>query len=190
MFENTTHRYAIAIVILSIIIMSFFGCSEKKDTNSHKNRDHILVDTLEQSEKYNELHPAFKEAFEFLKQRTLAELPVGRNEINGDQLFCLVAKDMGRTRAEVKLEAHRKYIDIQYIISGTDEMGWRPTATCDSIDQSYDIDKDIEFFKDDPITWTKVPAGSFAIFFPEDAHAPMVGNEEIHKVVLKVLLEK
>lgn len=190
MFENTAHRYAIVLIIFSMVIMIFTGCSEKKDTTSHKNRDHILVDTIEQAEKYYELHPAFKEAFEFLKQRTLADLPVGRNEINGDQLFCLVAKDMGRSRDEAKLEAHRKYIDIQYIISGTDEMGWIPTANCDSIDTSYDLNNDIEFFKDDPQTWTKVPAGSFAIFYPEDAHAPMVGTEEIHKVVVKVLLEQ
>ena len=190
MYHKISHRNPIVLFIIFISIMSFTSCSKNQDTDSPKNRDNILIDNIEQAANYYEMHPAFEEAFEFLKMSTLAELPVGRHEINGEKLFCLVAKDMGRSRAEAKLEAHRKYIDIQYIISGTDEMGWKPTANCDSIDQSYNIDNDIEFFKDDPQTWTKVPAGSFAIFFPEDAHAPMVDTEEIHKVVLKVLLEQ
>jgi YhcH/YjgK/YiaL family protein len=165
------------------------GCSKDKDTNN-KNRNHMLMDTIGQSEQYYDMNPHFKEAFEFLKRSDLAELPVGRHEINGDRLFCIITKGPGKSRAEAKLEAHRKYIDIQYIISGIDEMGWKPTATCDSIDTDYDLNNDIEFFKDDPQTWTKVSPGSFAIFFPEDAHAPMVGDEEIHKVVVKVMLEQ
>ena len=190
MYKNISHCNPFSLFIIFISIMSFTGCSKNEDTISRKNGDPIITDTIEQAENYYEMHPAFKEAFEFLKMTTLAELPAGRNEINGDRLFCIIAKDTGRSRSEAKLEVHRKYIDIQYIISGTDEMGWKPTANCDSIDQSYDLNNDIEFFKDDPQTWTKVPAGSFAIFFPEDAHAPMVGNEVIHKIVLKVLLEQ
>ena len=190
MNKNIFNCHPIVIFIFLISIISFIGCSKNEDTGSDMAGDRIITNTIEQAETYYEMHPAFKEAFEFIKMSTLAELPVGRHEINGDRLFCLVAKEKGRSRAEVKLEAHRKYIDIQYVISGTDEMGWRPTATCDSIDQSYNADNDIEFFKDDPQTWTKVPAGSFAIFFPKDAHAPMVSDEEIHKVVLKVLLEQ
>jgi len=169
--------------------MSFTGCSKNQDTSTPGSRDQILVDNLENSEQYYKINPYFKDAFEFLKQSTLADIPAGRHEINGDRLFCIITKGPGKSRAEAKLEAHRKYIDIQYIISGIDEMGWRPTATCDSIDTAYDLNNDIEFFKDEPQTWTKVSPGSFAIFFPEDAHAPMVGDDEIHKVVVKVMLQ-
>jgi len=190
MYEDISCGNPIVLSILSIVIMSFAVCSQNNETNSRKKSDHILVDRLERAEHYFEMHPAFKKAFSFLNQSTLAELPTGRHEIDGERMFCLIDKSMGRSRAEAKLEAHRKYIDIQYIISGTDEMGWRPTATCDSIDESYDINKDIEFFKNAPQSWTKVSAGSFAIFSPEDAHAPMVGDGEIHKVVIKIMVEQ
>ncbi len=152
-------------------------------------RDHIIVDKLQRAEDYYDMHPAFENAFAFLRQNTLAELPAGRNEIDGDHMFCLITKGPGRSRSEAKLEAHRKYIDIQYVIAGTEEMGFRPTADCKLIDTNYDGENDIEFFKDEPESWTKVPAGSFVIFFPQDAHAPMVGKEEIHKAVLKIAAE-
>ncbi len=152
-------------------------------------RDHIIIDKLQRAEDYYDMHPAFEKAFAFLRQNALAELPTGRNEIDGDRMFCLVSKGPGRSRTEAKLEAHRKYIDIQYTIAGTDEIGWKSTAACTLPDTSYDADKDIEFFKDETESWTQVPAGSFVIFFPQDAHAPMVGKEEIHKVVLKIAIE-
>ncbi len=155
----------------------------------HMENDHIITDSLEHAEDYYHLHRAFEIAFAFLRENALAELPTGRHEIDGDNLFCIIGKETGRTRTEAKLEAHRKYIDIQYVIAGTDEMGFRPTADCKLIDTSYVADKDIEFFNDQPNSWTPVPPGSFVIFFPQDAHAPLVSSGELHKVVLKIAVE-
>ena len=180
----------IILFVIFISILNITGCSQDQDTKIPMSRDHILVGNIEQAEDYYEMNPYFKEAFEFLKRSDLADLPAGRHEIDGDRLFCIVTKDRGRSRAEAKLEAHRKYIDLHYIISGIDEMGWKLTATCDSIDQRYDVDNDIEFFKDHPQNWTKVSPRSFAISFPEVAHAPMVSAEEIHKIVLKIKAEQ
>ena len=152
-------------------------------------RDHMIIDKLQHAENYYNMHPAFEKEFTFLRQEGLAELPAERYEIDGEQLYCMITKGPGRSRKEAKLEAHRKYIDIQYVIAGTDEMGFKSTADCKSIDTEYDADKDIEFFKDQPDSWTEVPAGSFVIFFPQDAHAPLVGSGEIHKAVLKIAVE-
>lgn len=149
----------------------------------------MITDKLEWAENYYHRHPAFKEAFEFLSSKNLSKLPIGKQEIDGDRLFYSISKGYGRSRTEAKLEAHRKYFDIQYVISGNEEMGWSPLALCDDIDTEYNVEKDIEFFNNEPEKWTQVPPGSFAIFFPEDAHAPMVGNGEIHKVVVKVKAE-
>jgi YhcH/YjgK/YiaL family protein len=68
-------------------------------------------------------------------------------------------------------------------------MGWKPTADCKEIDKKYNADEDIMFFNDTPDSWTPVPAGSFVIFFPQDAHAPLVSEGEIHKAVLKIAVE-
>lgn len=149
----------------------------------------MILDRLENAENYYNRHPDFEKAFAFLRQNGLAELPADRYEIDGDRIFCIISKGPGRSRAEAKLEAHRKYIDIQYVIDGMDEMGWKPTSACTLVDTAYNADKDIEFFKDEPDRWTKVPAGSFVIFFPQDAHAPLVSNEEIHKAVLKIAVK-
>jgi YhcH/YjgK/YiaL family protein len=152
-------------------------------------RDHVITDSLERAEDCYHLHTVFERAFAFLRQDALAELPSGRHEIDGDRLFCVISKGPGRSRAEAKLEAHRKYIDIQYVMAGTDEMGTKPTADCQLPDTGYDAENDIEFFRDEPGSWTKVRAGSFIVFFPEDAHAPLVSTGEIHKAVLKVAIE-
>jgi biofilm protein TabA len=172
-----------------VLILGFTSCSEQKEAKVQMKRDHIINSKLQHAERYFNMHPEFEKAFAFLRQDNLAKLPAGRHEIDGDRLFCIISEGPGRSRAEAKLEAHRKYIDIQYVIAGTDEMGWKPTADCKIIDTEYDADKDIMFFKDRPDSWTNVPAGSFVIFFPQDAHAPLVSEGEIHKAVLKVAVE-
>jgi biofilm protein TabA len=176
--------------VISILIFSITSCSGQKEAKVQMKRDHIIINKLEHAERYFKMHPAFNKAFAFLRRNDLAELPAERYDIDGDRLFCMISKGPGRSRAEAKLEAHRKYIDIQYVIAGTDEMGWKPTADCKVIDTDYDADKDIMFFKDEPYSWTKVPAGSFVIFFPQDAHAPLVSKGQIHKAVLKVAVEQ
>ena len=175
--------------VACVLIFGFTSCSRHKEAKVQMKRDHIIIDKLQNAEAYYDMHPAFEKAFAFLRQDGLAELPADRYEIDGDRLFCMISKGPGRSRAEAKLEAHRKYVDIQYVIAGTDEMGFRPTADCKLIDTNYDTDKDIEFFKDQPDSWTPVSAGSFVIFFPQDAHAPLVSSGEIHKTVLKIAFE-
>ena len=170
-------------------MFSLTGCSTNKEAEKHMTRDRMILDKLENAENYYDMHPDFEKAFAFLRQKGLAGLPADRYEIDGERLFCMISKGPGRSRAEAKLEAHRKYIDIQYVIAGADEMGWKPTSACARVDTPYNADKDIEFFKDKPDRWTEVPAGSFVIFFPQDAHAPMVSNEEIHKAVLKIAVK-
>ncbi|MBN2313477.1 MAG: YhcH/YjgK/YiaL family protein [Sedimentisphaerales bacterium] len=152
-------------------------------------RDHIILDRLENAEKYYAMHPDFEKVFAFLRQSNLAELPAERYVIDGEKVFCMISKGPGRSRAEAKLEAHRKYIDIQYVIAGSDDMGWKPTADCKLVDTVYEADNDIGFFNDKPDSWTQVPAGSFVIFFPEDAHAPLVSDDEIHKAVVKIAVQ-
>jgi YhcH/YjgK/YiaL family protein len=149
----------------------------------------MIIDRLENADRYCDMHPGFAKAFAFLRRSDLTELPAERHEIDGDRLFCMISKGPGRPRAEAKLEAHRKYIDIQYVIAGNEEMGWKPTADCRVVDVPYDAENDIGFFKDEPDSWNKVPPGSFVIFFPQDAHAPLVGNGQIHKAVLKIAVE-
>lgn len=189
MNKRFIYRIPATGLFICILISGFTSCSTDKEAKVQMKRDHIILDKLQNAESYYDIHPAFERAFTFLRQDGLSELPTGRYEIDGDRLFCTISKGPGRNRNELKLEAHRKYIDIQYTIDGTDEIGWKPTADCRSIDTAYDNDKDIMFFNDEPDSWTPVPAGSFVILFPEDAHAPFISSGEIHKVIVKVAIE-
>ena len=181
-------RITTLLFVASFVISSFVGCS-KKEVKVEMKRDKMIVAKLEQAEKYFDLHPDFEKVFAFLRQENLTDLPIGRHELDGDRVFCTIAKDKGRKREGSELEAHRKYIDIQYIISGDEEMGWKPTEECKMVSVEYDADKDIGFFKDEPSAWNKVPPGSFTIFFPQDAHTPLIGDGEIYKVVAKIMVK-
>lgn len=146
----------------------------------------MILDTLAQADRYRALHPLFARAFAFLRSADLQALAPGRHAIQGEQLFAIVEACAGRTRAEAKLECHRRYIDIQLVLQGIDEMGWKPVAACLDPATDYDAGRDIRFFNDAPAGWIAVPAGAFCIFFPEDAHAPLVSSGAIRKAVVKV----
>lgn len=146
----------------------------------------MILDRLQNAARYVSLHQGFAEAFAFLNQPKLSELAAGRYDIAGEQVYAMVAKNTGRAREAARLEAHRKYIDIQLVLSGNDQMGWKPHLPDSRIQTPYDDAKDIEFCADWPDAWISVGPGQFAIFFPEDDHAPLVGNGEIHKVIVKV----
>lgn len=146
----------------------------------------MIVDTLATSPRWSTLHELFPAAFEFLSKTDFENLPDGKHEIHGERLFVIVASDQGKGRENAMLEFHRNYIDIQYIINGADEIGWLAACDCRRISTEYDRSKDLGFFFDRPKTWLYVPSNSFAIFYPEDAHAPLGCNGAVRKAVVKV----
>ena len=146
----------------------------------------MIIDTLENAEKYFSLNPRFATAFRYLRNPALRDSVAERSDVEGNNLYAVVSRKPGKKRQEAKLEVHKKYIDIQFVLSGVDSMGWKPAHSCERIESPYNEEKDVAFFSDDPVTWCAVPPGAFAIFFPEDAHAPMVSDGEIHKVIMKV----
>lgn len=146
----------------------------------------MILDTVQNANRYFALNPNFAAAFAFLARPDLAELPAGRYEIDGDRVYALVQRQPGRKPDAGKLEAHRNYIDVQVVLGGVDTMGWRSTAACQEIATPYNPEKDVMLFADRPTAWVAVGPGEFAIFFPADAHLPMIADGELHKVVLKV----
>ena len=146
----------------------------------------MLIDYLQNADRYSRLHSRFAGGFAFLRRADVAQLPDGRHEIDGERLFAVVSRDQGRGREQSLLEAHRRYIDIQFVISGEDCIGWLPIADCSRVSSPYDAEKDLEFFFDRPTTWLAVTPGRFAVFYPEDAHAPLATRGPIHKAVVKV----
>ena len=148
----------------------------------------MIFSTISQPDRYAALHPLFPRAFDYIRNTDLLTLAPGRYPIVGEQLFVIVENVSGRTRAEAKLECHRRYIDIQLVLEGLDEMGWKALADCVDPVSDYSAEKDIRFFHDAPASWIATPPGAFCIFFPEDAHAPLVSAGQIRKVIFKIAL--
>ena len=149
----------------------------------------MILDTLINSARYAGMHPAFARAFEFLAVTDLAALPPGRHDIDGDRIYVSIDHKDGRGEDGARLEAHRRYIDIQYTIDGNELIGWMPLARISSPDGGFDETKDIGFFADRPSTWISVPPGSFTIFFPHDAHAPLAGRGHLKKAIVKIAVD-
>jgi biofilm protein TabA len=149
----------------------------------------MILDRLANAKRYAPVHPGFEAAFNFLNQNSLAEFKEGKKHIDGDRLFALAVTTKGKGRQDVRLESHRRYIDLQYTIEGPDFIGYEIKSDCIPDEKGYDAESDIEFYTNSPTTWLAVPAGSFAIFFPEDIHAPLGTDDFIHKMVIKVAME-
>ncbi len=149
----------------------------------------MILDRLEEAQRYTRLHPGFDAAFDLLRSTPFEEIKPGRHEVMGDSLVLIVENVSGKGHEGARLEAHRKYIDVQYVIPGkptsSEEFGWRPTATCEKA-AKFDEAKDIGYFDDKPQLWFELPPGYFVVFFPGDAHAPLAGNGEVRKAVVKV----
>jgi biofilm protein TabA len=146
----------------------------------------MILAPLAHASRYFALHPLLPAAFAFLERTDLAALPEGKLVLEGEDLFATVARLSNRPRADSPLEFHRRYLDIHFLLSGEEEIGWRPTSDCHARRGSFDAGADIQFADDTPECWALLRPGNFLIVWPEDAHAPLAGSGELHKVVVKI----
>ena len=131
----------------------------------------------------------WEKAFKFLMNNDLAKLELKRYEIDGDNLFATVSEYMSKNEETTKFEAHRKYIDIQYVISGNEIMNIAPLKTITDVVTQYDSTKDIEFMTSVNVINITASPSNFFIFFPSDAHRPGLKygvNSPVRKIVIKV----
>jgi YhcH/YjgK/YiaL family protein len=147
----------------------------------------MIIDTLANASKYFSLHPSFAKAFDYINQNNVATLADGIYE-TPEGLKVIVNTGMGKTAEAslAKFECHDKNIDIQLCVKGLETMAWKPREKCLTPNGEYNPDKDVRFFSDAPDMSFQLTDGQFAVFFPEDVHAPMIGDGEIKKVVIKV----
>lgn len=148
----------------------------------------MIIDNLLNAEKYFCIHPLFAKAFEYIKTQNPETIEVGRHEIENDLLKAIVSDKPGMTTEESvsKFECHDKHIDIQFCITGKEQIGWKPRQSCTQPKREYNQEKDVLFFNDAPDMFFQLTNNQFAIFFPEDVHAPMIGKDRIKKMVIKV----
>jgi biofilm protein TabA len=157
----------------------------------------MILDVLENAGLYDGLPRGLVRALEFLRTVDLAGLPLGKTVIDGERLFALTQQYTPKPAPLLKFEAHRRYWDVQYVVSGVERMGWN-TRERMTVSEPHDAERDVAFFRGEG-DFFRVPAGTFAIFGPSDVHMPGVTAGEgestaatqnlVRKVVLKVDLK-
>lgn len=147
----------------------------------------MVIDVLEKLSLYESVNPLFKDVVEFVKSNDLAAMEDGVYKIKGDDLFVNITTAKGKSPEEAILETHNKMIDIQIPLSGAETYGYTPM--CNLPEVEYDADKDISKMPDIMAdSYVTCQPGMFAIFFPQDGHAPCISIEpEIKKAIFKVL---
>lgn len=150
----------------------------------------MIVDRLGNPAPVASLSARLRQALEYLRVTDMTSVPVGRQELDGDRLFALVQEYTTRAPDQCVWEAHRRYIDVQYVVSGVERMGYANIAQAHER-EPYDAARDVAFFEpgEDFVT---LRAGMLAIFGPEDVHSPCGAAGQpraVRKIVIKAAVD-
>jgi YhcH/YjgK/YiaL family protein len=148
----------------------------------------MILDRLENAALYHGLGPRFIKAFDYLANTDFSKVEKGKYEIDGTNIFAIVNEyDTISTEGE-QMESHRKYIDVQYIVTGEELIG-HDFLHGQQPSQAYDESTDFMLYVEKPAFFSKLEQGSFAIFFPTDLHMPNIrvaAAVPVKKVVIKI----
>lgn len=148
----------------------------------------MILDTLDNLSKYSSLNPLFPAVVEFLSKHPLDELPLGKTNICGDDLFVNIVDSAVKAKEQAKIETHIQMIDIQIPISDSEEHGYTPLSKLPQAE--YNEMKDISFYPGLADTYFTVFPGQFVIYFPWDGHAPAITSTGLCKAIFKVKVSK
>lgn len=146
----------------------------------------MIVSNLQNSARVENLHPLFKTLFDYVKTHDLLHAEPGRIEIKGDDLFINNVNPECVERDKQVLEVHRDYIDVHILLEGAETIGWKAIEDLTSETKPYEKEGDCALYSDTPTTFVDLLPGQFAIVFPEDPHAPVIGRGKIRKLIAKV----
>ena len=149
----------------------------------------MIYNSIHNAYQYYNLGENIKKGFEFLQESDFSKFEDGKYEIDGDNVFANVQTLTTKPVEEQKWEAHKKYIDIQYLIAGSEKIGYGNMEDFGMVAKKYDEKKDVIFLDDGKYSYVNLSAGDFVVFYTNDVHAPMLcvkEPQEIRKVIVKV----
>jgi YhcH/YjgK/YiaL family protein len=146
----------------------------------------MIIDRIGNTHLYYAIHPRFKRAFDYIHQINVDTVPNGKHEIDGENMYALVQQYNTKLKEQGIWEAHRRYIDLQYIVQGTEGIGY---ANLNHLQQGeYDVSKDfLPLYGDGDII--TLHSGNFVLLLPEDAHMPGMAIDSptpVKKIVVKI----
>ena len=147
----------------------------------------MILDSLKNSALYENVNPRMKKALELIASTDWTTMETGIHELDGKDIYVNVMERELKQKSDAKLEVHNEYIDIQVLVTGKEEaFGWSERKDLRMPQGEFNAEKDIQFFDDVPQTYYTLRPGQFTVLFPEDGHAPMVGEGTMRKIIVKV----
>lgn len=156
----------------------------------------MLIAQLDNALRHDYLSERFRKAYAFLNRDDLFALPVGRVDIDGDEVFANIQEYETAPAGERLYEAHRRYYDVQFMVAGIESMWYAPLKELEP-KGGFDEEGDGGLFSaatDEPESEIILRPGDFAVVAPEDAHKPRCipsaedGHpQRVRKIVVKVL---
>lgn len=145
----------------------------------------MIVDTLDNLEKYVSLNPLFEEVVKFLKENDLNELEDGKHVIKENDLFVNITTAHGKTVDEAVFETHKNMLDIQIPLDNEETYGYLPLENLPEAE--YNEAKDVTKYSGAvACSYVTCQPGEFALFAPQDGHQPCIGTGDIHKAIFKI----
>jgi biofilm protein TabA len=146
----------------------------------------MILDSIEQLQCYSAYLSGVEKVVAYVNSIDLKNLPSEKVYIDGEDLFVIPSSSKGKRAEEAKLEAHNVYADLQLCLSKGEMFGWKDRKKCQQPTGEYSSEKDIVFFEDQPTTYVSVKQNEFVLFMPWDAHAPLIYDGEVTKLIFKI----
>ena len=148
----------------------------------------MIYSTLTESKHIESLHPKFKQLFDYVKEHDLLRQETGRITLDGDNLFINNVNPQMVSADEQVLEVHQRYLDVHIPLDKGETIGIKPLENCTDLKSEFNSEDDYALYSDKPTNYVTLQPGEFLIVYPHDAHAPIIGEGKIRKLIAKVLI--
>ena len=147
----------------------------------------MIFDTLAHIDNYKGIHKGVFKGLCLLRDTDFSVLEDKRYELDGEDFFFITSYETQLVNDTP--EAHQKYIDIHFPLSGKEIVGWKHLSNLGTSEAPFDTDNDFALYAEEPTTYFTVMPGEFYIVYPEDAHAPIIGEGTLRKLIVKVMID-
>lgn len=148
----------------------------------------MIISNLKDSGRIELLHLLFKRLFDYVKAYSFLHTRLGRIDLDGDNLYIMNSEADAVPQEKQLLELHHQYIDVHILLEGRERIGWKAADNLTQEVKTYSSDGDCALYGDIPSMWIDLLPGQFVIVYPEDAHAPCIGEGKIRKLIAKIKL--
>ncbi len=149
----------------------------------------MIISNLQHRARIEQLHPLFKAFFDYVTTHDLLHEELGRYEVLGDTLFINNVNPQCVEQSAQVLEAHCEYIDIHLLLEGKERIGWKAIEDTTNCTKPYSAEEDCALYDEPASSYIDLLPGQFAIVYPEDAHAPVIGEGKIRKLIGKIRVQ-